>query len=257
MKPSAAAAALLAVVLAAGAAEPAARRSGFDDLGPALQAMQRDDSLNPGMLWVKEGEAQWSVPAGARGLACASCHAPVPGRGPLPGAAARHPAFDAVLGRVVTIADRIDRCRVERMGAAPLAPGGDLQLALEAAIGHASRGMPIAPPDDPQLAAARERGRRIFEQRLGQLDVACAQCHDERAGRRLGGSLIPQAMATGYPVYRLEWQGLGSLERRLRGCLAGVRAEPFAPGSDDLRALEAYLAGRAAGLPVETPAVRP
>ncbi|MBL8324680.1 MAG: sulfur oxidation c-type cytochrome SoxA [Rubrivivax sp.] len=92
---------------------------------------------------------------------------------------------------------------------------------------------------------------------MGQLDLSCAQCHEQHAGRRLAGSAIPQGHATGYPIYRLEWQGMGTLQRRVRGCLTGVRAEPFGWDSDEMTALETYLAGRAAGLPVETPAVRP
>ena len=94
-------------------------------------------------------------------------------------------------------------------------------------------------------------------QRLGQLDLACSDCNEARAGQRLGGSPIPQAHPTGYPIYRLEWQGLGSLQRRLRGCMTGVRAEPFATGAIEWVELELFLATRAAGLPVETPAVRP
>ena len=46
-------------------------------------------------------------------------------------------------------------------------------------------------------------------------------------GRHLGGAPIPQAHPTGYPLYRLEWQGLGSLRRRLRNCMTGMRAEPY------------------------------
>ena len=74
---------------------------------------------------------------------------------------------------------------------------------------------------------------------------------------RLGGSPIPQAHPTGYPIYRLEWQGLGSLQRRLRACMSGVRAEPFAWGAPELVELELYLARRARGMPLETPGVRP
>ena len=69
--------------------------------------------------------------------------------------------------------------------------------------------------------------------------------------------MIPQGHPTGYPIYRLEWQALGSLQRRLRGCVVGVRAEPWAAGAPEWLALEAFLAQRAAGMPVETPAVRP
>ena len=117
--------------------------------------------------------------------------------------------------------------------------------------------MPVAPPDDPRLAPARGRGETLFRQRMGQLDLSCAQCHDERAGGRLGSSLIPQGRALGYPVYRLEWQGLGSLQRRLRNCMSGVRAEPFAYGAPELVELGLYLALRDRGMAGETPGVRP
>jgi sulfur-oxidizing protein SoxA len=103
----------------------------------------------------------------------------------------------------------------------------------------------------------RQRGERLWQQRLGQLNLACVHCHDQRAGQRLGGALIPQGHPTGVPAYRLEWQGMGSLERRLRSCLVGVRAEPFAPGSDEWLALELHLVNRAAGMAVEGAAIRP
>jgi sulfur-oxidizing protein SoxA len=87
--------------------------------------------------------------------------------------------------------------------------------------------------------------------------LSCAQCHDERWGRHLGSSLIPQAQPTGYPIYRLEWQSVGSLQRRLRACLTGIRAQPYDYGSPELVDLELYLMTRAKGMPMESPAVRP
>ena len=135
--------------------------------------------------------------------------------------------------------------------------GSRALLSLEAFVAMQSRGLPIAPPDDPRLEPWRERGRQWFEKRIGQLNFSCAQCHADNAGQRLGGSVIPEAHPTGYPIYRLEWQDMGSLQRRLRGCMSGVRAEPFPFGSIEMTELELYLARRAAGMRIETPAVRP
>jgi sulfur-oxidizing protein SoxA len=50
---------------------------------------------------------------------------------------------------------------------------------------------------------------------------------------------------------------MGSLQRRLRNCMSGVRAQLFAYGSPELVELEAYLASMARGMPLESPAVRP
>jgi sulfur-oxidizing protein SoxA len=91
---------------------------------------------------------------------------------------------------------------------------------------------------------------------MGQLDLSCADCHDARWGGRLGGSTIPQGHANGYPLYRLEWQALGSLQRRLRNCMNGVRAEPWPADAPEWIELEAFLQARGEGLPVEAPAVR-
>ena len=224
-------------------------------MGTSTQAMQKDDSLNPGMLWVKDGEALWLRPAGLSGKACVSCHAQAASS--MRGVAAGYPAFDALLNRPVTISQRINQCRQRHQQAEPLRTESQELLSLESFVAYQSRGLALAPPEDSRLAPFRRLGEQRFMQRMGQLNLSCAQCHDDNAGRRLGSSLIPQAHHTGYPVYRLEWQALGSLQRRLRNCMSGVRAEPYAYGAQELVELELYLATRAKGMLVETPGVRP
>ncbi len=222
----------------------------------ATQAMQQDDASNPGMLWVLDGEAAWSEPVGATQRSCASCHGDA--RRSMRGVAARYPAFDEALARPIDLRQRIANCRRRLQPGAAIAPGDQGEaLALEAYLALQSRGLPMAPPDDARLVLARERGRALFHRRLGQLDLACSDCHDALSGRRLGGSPIPQAHPTGYPIYRLEWQALGSLQRRMRACLSGVRAEPFDWGAAEWIELELYLAWRARGMPLEAPGVRP
>ena len=245
----------VALLLALACALPAAaqRRSGFDDMGAATQAMQRDDGQNPAMLWVQEGEQLWRrAPASSR--SCASCHGEPQA---MKGVAARYPAWDERLRRPVNLGTRINQCRERHQGLQSLPSEHADLLSLEALLGLQSRGLPIAPPPDERLAPHLARGEALFRQRIGQLELSCAQCHDERAGGRLGSARIPQGHATGYPIYRLEWQGMGSLARRLRGCMTGVRAEPFAAGSAEMTDLELYLARRAMGMALETPAGRP
>lgn len=108
-----------------------------------------------------------------------------------------------------------------------------------------------------QLQPFRQKDQQRFMQRIGQLNLACTQCHDSNAGKRPGSSVIPQAHPTGYPVYRPAWQAPGLLQRRLCNCVSGVRAEPFACGAQKLMELELYLATRARGMAIETPVVRP
>lgn len=233
------------------------RRSGLEDMRPVTQALQKDDAQNPAMLWVAEGEALWRQPPAAGRPSCASCHGGTP-RDQLAGVATRYPQFRPRSGQVLTLAQQINACRQQHQQQTPWVSEHRALLSLESHLALASRGQPIQPPPgDAALAAAAARGQQIYQQRLGQLHLSCAQCHDQQAGQRLGASLIPQGHPTGYPIYRLEWQGMGSLQRRLRGCLTGVRAQPWAPDAPEWTALEAYLKQRAAGMPLETPAVRP
>jgi sulfur-oxidizing protein SoxA len=231
------------------------RRSGYADLAPETKAMQDDDTANPAMLSVLDGEALWRTKAGLAQLACADCHGDA--EQSMKGIATRYPAFDAARGRPIDLEQRINICRGERQKASPFKPESKDLLALATFIGRRSRGMPIAPPDDSRLAPFLQAGRRLFEQRQGQLNLSCAQCHDERWGKHLGSSLIPQAHPTGYPIYRLEWQSVGSLQRRLRNCMAGMRAQTFAYDALENIELELFLMWRARGMTLETPAVRP
>jgi sulfur-oxidizing protein SoxA len=152
---------------------------------------------------------------------------------------------------------RINQCRTDRQHTVPLPFESSELLALTAFVAHRSKGQAIVIPDDPQTRRFADAGREIFERRQGQLNLSCAQCHDDNWGQKLGGATIPQAHPTGYPLYRLEWQSLGSLRRRLRSCLIGMRAEPYPNDAPEIVDLELYLAWRARGLVVETPAVRP
>ena len=92
--------------------------------------------------------------------------------------------------------------------------------------------------------------------RQGQLNLSCAHCHERNRGKTLLAEPISQGQSNSFPAYRLEWQGFGSLHRRLRACQFGIRAEQSAAGSQELLDLELYLAWRANGLPVEAPGVR-
>src|ERR1700721_2773460 len=68
------AAAGIAVPLLATEISPTERRSGYSFMTPATQAIQNDDTTNPGMLGVLDGENLWKRKTGALNQACADCH---------------------------------------------------------------------------------------------------------------------------------------------------------------------------------------
>ena len=231
--------------------------------------MQEDDALNPATFWRLDGEVLWQAPVGvsngASNRSCASCHGSASDG--MKGVAAQFPKL--VAGTLLNLEAQINRCRSLRQGLAPFEFESSALLSMAVFVGAQSRGLPIAPAvteaavtastatSSPGRQSHIEAGRALYERRMGQLNLACVNCHDERAGARLGGSVIPQAHPTGYPIYRLEWNTVGSLQRRLRNCMNGVRAEAFALGSTELIQLELYLMERARGMLLETPGVRP
>ena len=241
----------------AGAADipQAERRSGYSFMAPDTKAMQDDDTTNPGMLWVLDGEQLWSSKTGAAARACTDCHQDAPAS--MKGVAARYPVFDKTLARPVDLEQRINLCRTQQQQATPPAYESRDLLALTALIARQSRGMTIEAGADPQLAPFVDKGRDLYMQRQGQLNLACTNCHDDNWDKRLAGAAITQGHPNGYPLYRLEWQSLGSLQRRLRACLSGIRAQPHDYGAPELVELELYLKSRARGMSIEAPAVRP
>jgi len=245
----------LAVPALAGEIAPQDRKSGYTGMSAENRAMQDDDTINPATLWVLDGEALWSAKAGAANQSCAGCHGDAAVS--MKGVSARYPAFDDASRAPVDIEQRINLCRTRHQNATPLPPESRDLVALSAFIGRQSRGLPIATPDDPRLKPFLARGKALYTQRQGQINLSCAQCHDDNWGRNLAGNIVPQGHPNGYPLYRLEWQSVGTLQRRLRNCLTGIRAEPYAYNAPDYVALELYLRQRAAGMLVETPAVRP
>jgi len=230
-----------------------ALHSASEYLSEDMRAEQYDDARNRAMLWVDLGEAIWNEPAGQSGKSCSSCHGAA---ALLKGVAARYPRIDAASGRLVNLEGRINQCRVDRQKATALAFETNELLGLTAMIARHSRGMPVDVDTGGPAQSYLEAGRRFWTTRQGQMNLSCAQCHDDKVGRKLRGDTISSGLGTGYPAYRLEWQGMGSLHRRLRACQIGVRAIPFEQGAAEYLALELYLAWRAKGTLLDAPALR-
>ncbi|MFQ5755551.1 MAG: sulfur oxidation c-type cytochrome SoxA [Acidiferrobacterales bacterium] len=106
---------------------------------------------------------------------------------------------------------------------------------------------------------AYEEGRSIFWARRGQLNLSCATCHVDNAGKQLGGEIVSAALGhgVGYPAYRSEWSELGTLHWRYAACNLQVRAAPFKAQSRQYRRLQYYETYLQQGLPLTAPSQRP
>ncbi len=245
-------AALAWLAMPAAAQEPPIR-SGSAFLSPEMRRQQDDETRNPAWFWVEQGEELFSAEPGG-GEACLSCHAEP--KQSLRGAATRYPQVDSASGKLLNLEGRIEQCRVERQKQPAFGYESAELLGLTAYVASLSRGLPMSVATGGAAKPFYEAGKAFFERRQGQLNLSCQQCHDGLVGEKLRGDTVSHGAGTGYPAYRLEWNTVGSLHRRLRACSLGVRATQFDYGSPEYLALELYLAGRAKSLPVETPGIR-
>ncbi len=229
-------------------------RSGYTYAKSETRAIQDDDFENPAMLWVDSGGELWEQVEGEADKACASCHGDASES--MADVGATYPVFFEPWNKLINIEQRINLCRTENMKATPWKWESRELLSMTAFVRNQSRGKPMNVKIDGPAAPFYEKGKEFYNQRRGQLDMACKNCHEDYAGTMIRANLLSQGQSNGFPTYRLKWQKIGSLHRRFRGCNKQVRATPYKAGSDEYVNLELYLANRGRGLPVETPAVR-
>jgi L-cysteine S-thiosulfotransferase len=171
-----------------------------------------------------------------------------------------YPYFDDKTGEVITLELALNRCR-ETNGEAPYSYVKDEMASLTAYMAFTSRGklFDIKVPNDPLALAAYQNGERYFYTRRGQLNFSCASCHVQNPGNHIRTEVLAPALGivAGMPIYRSEWNGMGTMSRRLVTCNSQTRAVPLEPQDEDYRDVEYYLTFMANGLPVSGPATRP
>jgi len=220
-----------------------------------LAQLQSSNAMNPIGLWIDEGKRRWEKD-------CTACHT-------LEKISKGVPSFPKLQGtqKLINLEDQIAICRqrVEKTSTASgllMSNDDGPTLELSTFLHDASRQLPInlAPPNKTSDAFIWERnlaqGEKLFKTRLGHMNLSCQHCHDGKVGVVMRAQRITAGHPTGFPAYRISWQGLGSIERRIRACYSGVQAQVPAQQDMRLRQLELYLKTRAQDLQMEGPSVR-
>jgi sulfur-oxidizing protein SoxA len=228
--------------------------SGWRFRSDGTQAMQMDDFDNPGMSAVDAAADAWDTVEGSEGKSCASCHGAA--EDSMVGVRAVYPKWNDAAEEVRTLAMQINDCRENKMGADKYGYTSGDMAAMEALITLQSRGMPVNVAIDGPVQATWEAGKELYYTRTGQLDLSCANCHEDNYGNMIRADHLSQGQINGFPVYRLKNTKLNTVHARFKGCVRDTRAETYKPGSDEFIALELYVASRGNGLSVEGPSVR-
>lgn len=228
--------------------------SGYAFMTQEVQQLQDDDFANPGLLWVEEGQTIWDDASVKSGQSCASCHGDAATS--MRGVATRYPAYSPEAEHVINLEQQINQCRRERQGEADFPYESEPLLSITAFVSSQSKGLPMSVAIVGPAAESFERGKAFFYQRRGQLNLSCANCHEQHAGDHLRGESISQGQVNGFPIYRALWQTMGSTNRMFAWCNEAVRAQPYPAGSQEYVDLELFERWRGQGLEIETPAVR-
>ena len=228
--------------------------SGWHFRSDETQQLQTDDFENQGMIFVDAAYDAWNTVEGTEEQSCASCH-DTP-EDSMEGVRAVYPKWNEEAGEVRTLAQQINACRTERMGAEPYGYTSGEMANMEALISVQSRGMPMNVAIDGPARETWEQGKEMYYTRYGQLELACASCHEQNYGNYIRADHLSQGQTNGFPVYRLKNAKLNTAHARFKGCVRDTRAETFQPGSPEFVALELYVASRGNGLSVEAPSVR-
>lgn len=217
------------------------------------RAMQLDDFENQGMIFADSGAEAWDTVEGTEGKSCASCHNDIES---MKGVRASMPKMNEAGDDLWSMENFINDCRVNRMGAEEWAWNSQPMKNMTAAISVQSRGLPMDVAIDGPAQSWWEKGKEMYYTRFGQLEMSCANCHEDNYGNMIRADHLSQGQVNGFPVYRLKDSNVVSIHQRFVGCVRDTRAETFKAGSEEFRALELYVASRGEGLPIEGVSVR-
>lgn len=217
------------------------------------QELQADDFDNPGMIFVDDARAAWATAEGAAEQSCQSCHGDPE---EMAGVRPVYPKWNEDAGEVRTLAMQVNDCRETRMEAEPWGYTSGDMVNMEALMASVSRGMPINVAIDGPVAETLAKGEELYYTRFGQLELSCANCHEDNYDNNIRSDHLSQGQINGFPVYRLKNARLNATHSRFKGCVRDTRAETFSAGSPEFVALELYVASRGNGLSVEGPSVR-
>ncbi|MEA3513552.1 MAG: sulfur oxidation c-type cytochrome SoxA [Campylobacterota bacterium] len=177
-----------------------------------------------------------------------------------------YPYFDETKKEVVSLTGAINDCLVKAGQKKWGEKKGDMaifQSFISSQTKDAEKKVNIK-IESADAAAAYERGKEFYYTQRGYLQLSCATCHVQGAGQRVRNESLSQLLGhtTHFPVFRLKWgkdkiaNGLGTLERRMQGCVKDQGQNPPKTNSKTMKELLYFMAYMSNGMNVDGPDVR-
>ena len=259
---------LWAAALAVSGASALAQKTASQGIDE-YRAMLQDG--NPSELFEAKGEDLWKQKRGPKGASLEKCDLGK-GAGVVKGVFVELPRFFSDTGRVQDLESRLLTCMETLQGfsAADIAKTGfgkgeqNNVTALATWIAAESKDMRFnLPQSHSQEKVFYEVGKRLFFQRGGPHDFACASCHGED-GKRIRLQDLPNLTKNpgdgvgfaAWPAYRVSNGQMWGMQQRLNDCYRQQRFPYPGFGSDATIALGVYLGVNSKGSTSIAPAIK-
>ena len=140
--------------------------------------------------------------------------------------------------------------------------GSDQNLDMTMLIKMQSNGLPVnVDVTSPEARAARERGRTLYYQRVGQRNHMCADCHDPDRGasRFIGGrflSVTANGLTRHMPTWLTQFQVVWNVRKRFQFCMVPLGMNYLPADAPEYADLELYFTAFDNGKPMSVPGMR-
>src|SRR5512135_1879954 len=238
---------------------PAVFKTTLDDPNKRPAPVEKRENLdpieNPGMWAVDKAQELWKQ-SGMAGKSCQSCHADAKETFKI--WAASMPKWEPRLNKVLGVEEFVTRHAKATTGADWLMQT-DENRAMSVYLHYLANGAPIkVDTTSPETKAAIERGKELSARKVGQLNMACTDCHGKVANRWIRGQWLgePKGQYDHFPTWRTSLLAIWDIRQRFQWCQVNIRADELPPDAKEYGDLELYLAAQNEGQKLSVPGIR-
>lgn len=222
---------------------------------PVEDRENRDSFVNPAAEILDGAGEDLYAQAGPNGQACASCHADADALKAWPGSM---PKWEPRLDKMLGVEEFVARHAKATMDA-DWYMQSDENLTMAVYLRSIANDQPIAPDvTSPQAVAALARAEDMTRRKIGQLNLACVDCHETGAGTWARGQALGEfeGQLPHFPTWRTSRSEIWDIRKRFQWCGVAIRANELPPDAPEYGDLELFLAAKNQGLEINVPGIR-
>jgi sulfur-oxidizing protein SoxA len=238
---------------------PAVFKTELDDPTKRPPPVEKRDNLdpieNPAMWAVDKAPELWKQ-TGSTGSSCNTCHSDP--KTSFQTWAASMPKWEPRLNKALSVEEFVTRHAKATTGAS-WSMETDENRAMSVYLHFLANGTPLKiDTSSPEAKAAIERGKELSARKVGQLNMACTDCHGKVANHWIRGQWLgePKGQYDHFPTWRTSLLAIWDIRQRFQWCQVNIRADELPPDAKEYGDLEFYLATQNEGQKLSVPGIR-